>query len=71
MYSEFWIGSSSDAFSRQNGLKEGDALSLLLFVFTLEYAIRIVWGHTVIEALRCKQEGREFDSRWCRNFALT
>jgi hypothetical protein len=30
----------SDKFSIQNGLKEGDALSPLLFNFALEYAIR-------------------------------
>jgi hypothetical protein len=32
----------SDAFSAQNGLNLGDNLSLLLFNFTLEYAIRMV-----------------------------
>jgi hypothetical protein len=30
----------SDKFSVQNGLKQGDALSSLLFNFALEYAIR-------------------------------
>jgi hypothetical protein len=30
----------SDRFPIQNGLKQGDALSLLLFNFALEYAIR-------------------------------
>jgi hypothetical protein len=30
----------SDAFPIQNGLKQRDALSLLLFNFALEYAIR-------------------------------
>ena len=29
-----------DMFSIKNGLKQGDALSLLLFEFALEYAIR-------------------------------
>jgi hypothetical protein len=29
----------SDNFSIQNGLKQGDALSSLLFIFALEYAI--------------------------------
>jgi hypothetical protein len=32
----------SDTFPIQNGLKQGDALSLLLFNFALEYAIRKV-----------------------------
>jgi hypothetical protein len=32
----------SGAFPIQNGLKQGDALSLLLFNFALEYAIRKV-----------------------------
>jgi hypothetical protein len=32
----------SDNFPIQNGLKEGDALSPLLFSFALEYAIRKV-----------------------------
>ena len=32
----------SDMFSVRNGLEQGDALSLLLFAFVLEYAIRRV-----------------------------
>jgi hypothetical protein len=32
----------SDSFGTQNGLKQGDALSPLLFNFALEYAIRKV-----------------------------
>jgi hypothetical protein len=42
-YSKISIGKHScDHFPIQNGLKEGDALSPLLFNFTLEYAIRKV-----------------------------
>ena len=39
-YSRVRVGKSlSDMFSIRNGLKQGDALSPLLFNFTLEYAI--------------------------------
>jgi hypothetical protein len=42
-YSKVRIGKHlSDSFPIQNGLKQGDALSLLLFNFALEYAIRKV-----------------------------
>jgi hypothetical protein len=42
-YSEVGIGKHlSNSFPTQNGLKQGDALSLLLFNFALEYAIRKV-----------------------------
>jgi hypothetical protein len=42
-YSRVRIGKNlSDTFSTENGLKHGDALSLLLFNFALEYAIRRV-----------------------------
>jgi hypothetical protein len=42
-YSKVRIGKHlSDNFSIQNGLKQGDALSPLLFNFALEYAIRKV-----------------------------
>jgi hypothetical protein len=34
----------SDGFPIQNGLRKGDALSLLLLKFTLEYAIRKAQG---------------------------
>jgi hypothetical protein len=48
-YSKVRIGKHlSDSFSIQNGLKQGDAISPLLFNFTLEYAFRKVqeirWG---------------------------
>jgi len=29
----------------KNGLKQGDALALLVFIFTLEYAVKRVQGH--------------------------
>jgi hypothetical protein len=42
-YSKVHIGKHlSDSFPIQNGLKQGDALSPLLFNFALEYAIRKV-----------------------------
>jgi hypothetical protein len=42
-YSKVCIGKHlSDSFPTQNGLKQGDALSPLLFNFALEYAIRKV-----------------------------
>jgi hypothetical protein len=41
MYSTVHIGKYQfDQFPIQNGLKQGDGLSLLLFNFALEYAIR-------------------------------
>jgi len=42
-YSRVWVGKNlSDMFPIRNGLKQGDALLLLLFNFALEYAIRRV-----------------------------
>jgi hypothetical protein len=42
-YSKVRIGKHlSDSFAIQNGLKQGDALSPLLFNFALEYVIRKV-----------------------------
>jgi hypothetical protein len=43
MYSRVWEGKNlSDRFPIRNGLKQGDALSSLLFNFALEHAIRRV-----------------------------
>ena len=42
-YSRFRVGKNlSDRFPIRNGLKQGEALSPLLFNFALEYAIRSV-----------------------------
>jgi hypothetical protein len=42
-YSTDWVGKYlSDMFHIKNGIKQGDALSLLLFNFVLDYAIRSV-----------------------------
>jgi len=44
IYSKIHISKiQCDAFHVKNGLKQGDALSLLLFNFTLVYAIRKNW----------------------------
>jgi hypothetical protein len=45
-YSRFRVGKHlSHTFPIKNGLKQGDALSPLLFNFALEYAIRRVQAH--------------------------
>jgi hypothetical protein len=47
-YSNVHVGKHlSDNFPIQNGLKQGDALSLLLFNFALEYVITKVQGNQV------------------------
>jgi hypothetical protein len=48
MYSEVWLGKHLyTKFLIQNGQKQGDALSPLLFNFALEYGIRKVQEYQV------------------------
>lgn len=43
-YGRVWVGKHlCDKFPVKNGLKQGDALSSLLFNCAVEYAIRKVW----------------------------
>jgi hypothetical protein len=43
LYRTVWVQKDlSDRFAVRNGLKQGDALSLLLYNFAIEYAIRRV-----------------------------
>ena len=49
-YSRVWVGKNvSDRFPIRNSLKQGDALSPMLFNFSLEYTVRRVQGNGWLE----------------------
>jgi hypothetical protein len=53
-YNKVHIGKHfSDTFPIQNGLKQGDTLSPLLFTFALEYAIRKCPGKPGETEIKC------------------
>ena len=53
-YNTVWIDKHlSDMFPIRNGLKQGDALSPLLFNFALEYALRRVQGKPGWLEIKC------------------
>jgi len=56
-YSRVWVGKNlSDMFPIRNGLKQGDAVSPLLFDFALEYAIRCRSFWFMLMMLICWEE---------------
>jgi len=61
--------------SYSSSLRWHKQLEVISVVHFRVYIYIYVWGHAVaqlVEALRCKPEGRGIDSRWCHwNFSLT